>query len=503
MKVALMHRKPEFEPAPLPPTADHVIRDLHLPVLFEAMSRGDTVVAETVPPAVLSGLTEIEDITYRQEVLADCLRHPDVIRGLYAVASEAVEGRRRDVLGYLHPTPHLVLHDAVRAVADFVTKLRQVRRLADRHAHTFRSDGFTAFFARLADELDDDYLDRIEAYTRELDFPRGVLLDARLGAGARGVDLVLRRSGEQPGWWERLTGGGPETYTWRLPERDEAGAQALGDLRDRGIAAAATALAESADHIRGFFTALRTELAFYVGCLNLYEDLRAKGEPVCWPTPLPTGGPGLVAEGLYDPALSLRLGDGRAVGNDIDAAGAGLVVITGANQGGKSTLLRGLGVAWLMAGCGMFAPARSLRIAVGTGVFTHFRREEDAGMDSGKLDEELTRMAQIAAQLREGGVVLLNESFAATNEREGAEIGQQIIRALVDRGVQVVCVTHLYELAHGLAQDPPGRALFLRAERRDDGRRTFVLRPGAPEPTSHGVDLYRRIFGAAPGAATS
>jgi DNA mismatch repair ATPase MutS len=120
-------------------------------------------------------------------------------------------------------------------------------------------------------------------------------------------------------------------------------------------------------------------------------------------------------------------------------------------------------------------------------------------MEHGKLDEELSRMGKIADQLRPGSLLLANESFAATNEHEGSEIGRQIVRALLDSGVRVLFVTHLYHLAHGLftqGANEGNSALFLRPERRDDGQRTFRLLPGEPLSTSHGPDLYRRIFGA-------
>ena len=130
------------------------------------------------------------------------------------------------------------------------------------------------------------------------------------------------------------------------------------------------------------------------------------------------------------------------------------------------------------------------------GVFTHFNREEDATMKQGKLDEELSRMADIASQLTPGGLLLCNESFASTNEQEGSEIGRQIVRALLESGVRVLSVTHLFDLAHSFYADQSDAALFLRPERHDDGGRTFRLLPGEPLSTSYGPDLYQQIFGA-------
>jgi DNA mismatch repair ATPase MutS len=158
----------------------------------------------------------------------------------------------------------------------------------------------------------------------------------------------------------------------------------------------------------------------------------------------------------------------RVVGNDVEDDGKRLVLVTGANHGGKSTF-RSVGLAQLMMQAGMFAPAGSLGATVRPGVFTHFKREEDGRMISGKLDEELARMSAIADEIRPGHLLLCNESFSSTNEREGSEIARELIRALVGEGVQVFFVTHLYDLASGLHRQRPERAHFLRAERRADG----------------------------------
>lgn len=111
-------------------------------------------------------------------------------------------------------------------------------------------------------------------------------------------------------------------------------------------------------------------------------------------------------------------------------------------------------------------------------------------MSSGKLDEELARMSGIVDQIRPGGLILFNESFASTNEREGSEIGRQVVHAMLASRIAVFFVTHQYDLAHGFQRERAGGTLFLRADR----ERTFKLVVGDPLPTSFGDDLYRKIF---------
>ena len=103
-------------------------------------------------------------------------------------------------------------------------------------------------------------------------------------------------------------------------------------------------------------------------------------------------------------------------------------------------------------------------------------------------------MSRIVDQIRPGGLLLSNESFASTNEREGSEIGQQVIGALNEEGVKVFLVTHLFDLSQRFRRQESDGVLFLRAERLPDGTRTFKVREGEALPTSHGKDLYEEIF---------
>jgi DNA mismatch repair ATPase MutS len=116
-------------------------------------------------------------------------------------------------------------------------------------------------------------------------------------------------------------------------------------------------------------------------------------------------------------------------------------------------------------------------------------------MSSGRLDEEMSRMNDIAEAVTPRCVVLFNESFASTNEREGSEIARQIIRGLLEADVTVFYVTHLYDLAESFFLEHSGSTLFLRAERQVDGQRSFKLVEAEPLPTSFGEDLYHRLGG--------
>jgi len=488
-------------PSAAAPGSDDVLtQDLELQTLWNAMAAGDEFLFEVARRGVLSSLSDPDAVVYRQRVLADCLEHPGTVRQLYELAIDALENERQVRSLWHLASPDSIISRSVQVLTLQVEILRRLRQVAEEHAGNFGSEGFRRFFAMLGEELSDDYLQTVEHHLRELEFKRGVLESAALGQGNKGRRYIVRTQREQR-WTERLSFGTRSPgYTFMIPARDENGFRALEEIRGKGINRVADAVAQSADHVKSFFSMLRIELAFYLGCLNLRERLDAKGEPACFPVPLPAGQRTLAAEGIYDVCLTLHLPD-RAVGNEVSADGKSLVMITGANQGGKSTLLRSLGLAHLMMQSGMFVGAQSFRAGVCAGVFTHYKREEDATMRSGKLDEELARMSEIAGQITPGSILLCNESFASTNEREGSEIARQVVHAMLDRQIRVFFVTHMYDLAHGFHAQGLDMALFLRAERQPDGRRTFKLAEREPLPTSYGEDAYRRIFGA--GEATS
>lgn len=502
MNVFLMHRDRDFRPGQnLPAHAAVLAEDLELDVLLDAMAAGDSFLRDVAKNAVLASLRDPETILYRQQILADCLLVPNVIREMYALAIEAIESERKVWSLMWERDASSALRRSTEVLQLCVNPLRRLRRIAENNGSQFNSEGLKRFFAMIAAELDEGYMRSIEEHLARLEFNNGVLMSAELGSDCKGGGYVLL---EMPvirqtwpervqKWVSELMGRADPAYVYEVDERDETGFRILGDLRTLGIVHVATALTQSTDHILSFFRMLQLELGFYIGCLNLHERLKQKGEPVCFPEPLLAGGSLFRCEGLYDVCLSLKL-DERAVGNDVNCDNKPLVVITGANRGGKSTFLRSVGLAQLMMQCGMFAPAVSFRAHVCQGIFTHFKREEDTTMESGKLDEELRRMSAIVDAITPDSIVLFNESFASTNEREGAEIATQIVHALLKTDIKVFYVTHLFALSDGLYRAGITPALFLRAERLADGRRTFRLLEGEPLPTSYGEDLYSRIF---------
>ena len=121
------------------------------------MSRGDEFLFEVARHGILTILRDVEAITYRQRILDDCQQHAAVVREMYDIAVEAVLGSRKVYRGIFSRSPDSVVRWATEALQMFMGHLERLRRIADEHAASFRSDGFTTLFATLSRELGDDY----------------------------------------------------------------------------------------------------------------------------------------------------------------------------------------------------------------------------------------------------------------------------------------------------------------------------------------------------------
>ncbi|WP_275626747.1 DNA mismatch repair protein MutS [Pseudomonas sp. 273] len=502
MKAHLMYPQADFDLDKPPPLhAEDLVQDLALDTLFDAMAGDDKYLRQVARCALLTAFDSTPEVVrYRQAVLRDCLANQAVVRDLYRLALDVLGLEQNIYLSFMTKYPSSIMHRSLKLLHLQIDLLRRLRRMADEQAGHFASEGFGKLFALIREEISDQYFAELQDHFEQLKLRKGFLVSARLGPLNRGVAYCLRRYPRPQGsWLKRLLGKKPESYVYEIAERDETGATALSELQDRGANEVANALAQAAEHITGFFAMLRTELAFYIGCLNLREHLSELRGDICFADVSPAGQYRQAFEGLYDICLALNMRR-AVVGNDLAGDDRQLFVITGANQGGKSTFLRSIGIAQLMLQCGLFVPARQLRANLCDGLYTHYKREEDASMKRGKLDEELARMSDIVDHLSPRSILLCNESVAATNEREGSEIARQVVRALAEAGVKTFFVTHLHDFAHSLYEAPPPGSLFLRAERRDDGGRTFRITEDAPLATAFGTDLYAQVF-AEPAAA--
>ena len=212
MKVLLMHRDRDFDlKQALPWNEQALTQDLELNILLHAMAVDDEFLLDVARKVLLSGLgNDVDTILYRQEIVKDSLKNPEVVTELYNLTVVAITSAKKVWWGMSSHYPGSMLGGAIDLLEFLLGMLKKLRGIAEEVAGRFESQGFTALFTMLGKELDNEYLASIQTHLKELKFRKGVFLSAELGNGNEGTNYVLRQArGKDPNWLQRLLGKGP------------------------------------------------------------------------------------------------------------------------------------------------------------------------------------------------------------------------------------------------------------------------------------------------------
>jgi DNA mismatch repair protein MutS len=223
------------------------------------------------------------------------------------------------------------------------------------------------------------------------------------------------------------------------------------------------------------------EIRFYLQYLEFVGRFTAAGLPFSYPEV--TTEPGTMsADDAFDLALAIKSAPDAQplVGNRFRLADPERIfVVTGPNQGGKTTFARTVGQCAYLASLGCPIPARSGRFTLPDRIYTHFERKEALSSLHGKLEEELVRIHDILSRATATSVIIMNESLSSTTVSDALMISTEILDRIIRLRCIAVCVTFLDELASAdracvsmvgeVAADDPTRRTFTFTRRPADG----------------------------------
>jgi DNA mismatch repair protein MutS len=450
---SILFERPDDRPAKKP-SMPAFFMDLNLDQIIEA------VVGQkeeyNLKPFFWSPLTRIGAIEYRHEVMQELEREePARIIGSFAQGMHIMRDylARRDRLFYPLQKQRWFI-DAVDVYCGAVGTLSREIWGAD-----LKSRGFLAFREYLKAYTDSDAFASLVKDTTEL---KADLDNVNYCIHVRGKTVTVRRceseedfSADVEKTFERFKQGDTRDYRASFVEQAELNdlevriVEAVSNLYPDEFDALDTYCKRHEDFLNTTVVAFDREVQFYVSYLEFIESIKAAGLEFCYPKVSDTSKEISEVDG-FDLALANKLvaEDMPIVCNDFFMKGRERIfVVSGPNQGGKTTFARTFGQLHYLASLGCPVAGKEARLFLFDSMFTHFEKEETTEDLKSKLEDDLMRIRDIFDGATSRSIVIANEILTSTTLNDAVYLGKKVMERLIELDLLCVWVTFVEELA--------------------------------------------------------
>lgn len=451
---SILFREELDRPADDRPGAPRCFADLNLDQIVAAVTSGKE--EYNLTPFFSTPLHEADAVIFRHEVMQDLegTRLFDRIKA-FAAGMRSVRERlaQLEKRYYEHQKEWWCL-DAVTLYADAVSRLAQ-----DLSREEFSSRGLFAFRDYLAQYVSSERYLSLVGEARRL---QEALAAIRYSIFIQGPRVEVRYAVGKPDYsaeveatFERFQQGGVHEYIFKFNDSTEMNhieAQILDGvvyLYQDVFSQLADYVAKNKDFLDPTIAAFDREIQFYVAYLDFIVPLKKAGLAFCYPAVSAS------RKEVYDNAgFDLALADklvktgGAPVCNDFYLRDPErIIVVSGPNQGGKTTFARTFGQVHYLASLGCPTPGTEAQLYLPDMILTHFEREEHMTNLRGKLEDDVVRIHTIFNAATPRSIIIINEIFASTTLRDAIFLSKKIAATIMDLDVLCAWVTFLDEVS--------------------------------------------------------
>lgn len=233
------------------------------------------------------------------------------------------------------------------------------------------------------------------------------------------------------------------------------------------------------------------EVQFYISFLEFSKKTEELGYSLNVPDI--SGDNGFAGRGVYDLALVWKNAnrDYTIVSNDFCfPENPAFFVVTGPNQGGKTTFARSMAQAVYLARMGLYVNAASFSLPWFDGIATHFEMEERIQSNSGKLKDEIDRLAPMMHQDKKSQFIVLNELFTTATTHDALIMGKKVMLHFLQKQCYGIYVTHIQELAE---ESDSIISMVAQIEPGEDNRRTYRMLPMLAQGYGYSDSLVKQF----------
>jgi DNA mismatch repair protein MutS len=428
-------------------------RDLNLDQIVEAVTAGRD--EYNLKPLFHMRLGDISQIEYRHAIMKD-LENEALFRGITSFSARMRSMREHvksaEDLYYKYQQEGLFL-DAIEIYCETVQALLHDLCWCDPG-----SRGLLAFREYLAQYAASSPFKTLLQETKKLKFDLAAI---RYTVQIKGDRVTVRNYDSEIDYsvaveetFSRFKRGAPKDYRVKFRDTGMNHIEArilelVGQLNPAVFQALDEYCTRNRSYLDKTIARFVREVQFYVSWLEYAAVFKQAGLKFCYPQVSDTCKE-ISSSDSFDLALAGKLlsENTPVVCNDFFLRGEErILVVTGPNQGGKTTFARMFGQLHYFANLGCPVPGTEARLFFFDRIFAHFEREEDISTLQGKLQNDLVRIHRILAEATSNSIIIINEIFSSTTLKDAAYLGTKVVEEISQLDSLCVCVTFLDELS--------------------------------------------------------